>query len=408
MISNMPQLNGLVNFTSKHKNPLFAVSGNAFMILGNQLLYALLPVIFAGFFNEWKAGLIIGLFNFIQGIFLNPGAGNLSDKVGCKPIMISASISALLAGIFWIFVPLSNVYIIFIFGLLLFASYIFKNLTETYLLRTSNKQEGGVMFGIGENVNAIAFFVVTLCIPFFVKLINTPRPGLVLSLCAAVALLITLLVPNDRHEKQTTTGQTISLLNPIKTIKNGIHFIRKNKNFPLLTIAYIIFEAVFYGTIWFVFPLHLLKNGQNGLWDGLVLGIYEIVTILIAGYIGYLADKHNWKKILKIGWFVIALGVIFLPFYSWPWWLILIGIIIAFGNNLAAFSALHALEKYDIDHKEDGEFIAFKYMISDLLYALTPMLVGVLYFKFGFSISLLLPTTVGILLTILVMRFLKK
>lgn len=378
------------------------------MIYGNQLLYAILPVIFAGLFNAWKAGLLIGLLNLIQGLILNPTAGNLSDKIGCKPIMLMATISAFFAGIFWIMVPLSSIYTVLLFGILLFSSYTLKNLTETYLLRVTPKDEGGIVFGLGENIYAIAFFAVTLSIPFFIKFTNGHKLGIILTVCALLTFIFILLLKNDKKFKYLAANRAIKIINPFQTIKNGLHFIKKNQYFPLLIVADVVFESIFYGTIWFVFPLHLLKNNSANLMDGLILGIYEVVTILFAGYIGHLADKYNWKKIAILGWLSIALGVIAMPFYSWPIWLIIVGFIIAFGNNLAAFSAFHALAKYNIDHKEDGAFIAFKYMVSDVLYALTPALVGILYFNFGFSVSLITPVIAGLTLSALIIKFVKK
>ncbi len=395
-------------FISNHKYSLTTITGGAFMIYGNQLMYALLPIFFAGLFNEWKAGLIIGLFNLIQGLLLNPTAGNLADKIGCKPVMLFGPVAAILAGIFWMFIPLASVYTIAIFGLLLFSSYTLRNLTETYLLRTSQKTEGGTIFGLTENAYAVAFFIVTLSIPFFTSFVNSRIPGLLLSSCALIALILTIIIPNDTQHKHLNAKRYISSLNPFLTIKNGWHFIKTNHFYPLMTLANITFESTFYGTIWFVFPIHLLKNQPENLTSGLILGIYEIVTICLAGYIGHMADKHDWKTISKLGWLSIATGVLCLPFYSWPIWLIIVGFIIAFGNNLTAFSALHVLEKYDIDHREDGAFIALKFMWSDTLYAITPAIVGILYFKFGFAISLLLPAIVGIFLAIMTARFAKK
>lgn len=395
-------------FTNHHKHSLTSIAAGTFMIYGNQLMYALLPIFFAGLFNEWKAGLIIGLFNLIQGLILNPTAGNLADKIGCKPVMLFGPTAAILAGIFWMFVPLASAYTIAIFGLLLFSSYTLRNLTETYLLRTSQKTEGGMIFGLAENAYAVAFFIVTLSIPFFTSFVSSKIPGLLLASCAFVALLLILIIPNDSQHRHLNAKKYISSLNPWLTIKNGWHFIKKNDFFPLMTLANTTFESTFYGTIWFVFPIHLLKNQPENLTSGLILGIYEIVTICLAGYVGRMADKYNWKMISKLGWLSIAIGVICLPFYSWPVWLIIVGFIIAFGNNLTAFSAFHVLEKHDIDHREDGAFIALKFMLSDSLYALTPAIVGILYFNFGFTISLLLPALVGIFLAALTTRFIKK
>jgi len=118
------------------------------------------------------------------------------------------------------------------------------------------------------------------------------------------------------------------------------------------------------------------------------MGIYDLVTMLLAGLCGYIADRYNWKFIHGLGWFLIAIGSVLLPNVSLSVGLILAGFIIALGNNLSAFAANHILTKHDIDHREDGSFMALTTMVRSLGYVVAPIVTGYLYYNFGFFVAL--------------------
>jgi uncharacterized YccA/Bax inhibitor family protein len=250
----------------------------------------------------------------------------------------------------------------------------------------TDKNSGGMMFGLYEDLKSIAFFLATLSIPIFSVSKNYKIGGIVLFVFAAISFLMMFKVKND-----LTKPKKISLLkafNMVYTIKSSFNFIKKNKHFPLLTLSTAVFEGFFYGTIWFLFPVYFVKSGGATTFGSLDLGIYEIVTILIAGYSGYLADKYKWNNMLKLGWLLAIIGLVLMPIFPSTIGLIIAGAIIAIGNNIFAFSAEHALEKFDIDHREDGEFMGLKNLLLDTCYGVSPLIAGILYSVFGFAITL--------------------
>ncbi|MCA9487248.1 MAG: MFS transporter [Nanoarchaeota archaeon] len=392
-----PILKTIVKFSSEHKDALTLSLSDTPLRYITALAYAIFPIIIASLYNEWVAGLIFGIVNLFQAFILNPIVGGYSDYYGSKPILLLNRIAIVLGGLLWFFFPMNNLYLILGFVSLLFLSYSFR-INETYLLRITKKNEGGVIFGIAENLFSIAYFFATLSIAFFSITEHHKIAATVMIIFFFFSFFSLHSIQNDidplrkkTHKKITTK----SLLNPIFAVKRAIHFIKLNNNYPLMTLAASCFQGIFYGTIWFVFPLHLVELGISSVEGGLQLGVYELVTIFIAGISGYLADKYNWRHIHSFGWFLILLGVALMPFFVWPLSLIIIGAIIGVGNNLFYFAAEHALEAYDIDHKEDGEFMAINKMVGDFSYGISPILVGFLYFKYGFQSSLIFSSLIS-------------
>jgi MFS family permease len=391
-----------------HKR-LTLIGANAFVTYSGSILYAILPVLYAAKYNEWIAGLIVGGFNLIQALFLNPTFGNLSDRYGSRRIMMISSLSGSIAAITWLLIPFLHTSVLFISTFFIFGGYTLRSVSETYLLRSSKKDEGGFIFGLSEDIYALSYFLVTMSIPFFLVTEHQYYAGIILLFCSLLSYLFISRIPKDIQENKIQKPlKNIFLFNPFDAIKLGMHFIKKNNSAPVPSIVIAFFESIFYGTIWFVFPLHLMQLGSESFKDGLILGIYEVVTIFAAAYIGYLADKHDWTKIFILGWSFIAIGVLALPFFDWPIWLVIVGLIIAFGDNMAAFSGLHLLEATDKDHAEDGAFIAFKYLFSDIGYAISPIIAGFLYYSYGFRIGLVFASLVGLVAGIIMIWFVLK
>ena len=251
----------------------------------------------------------------------------------------------------------------------------------------SRRNEGGFIFGIAENLYAFANFIAALAIPFFIVTSMHRSAALVMLVTSFFSCLVTLKLPNDKKRSFNFLKKRRTPRGIAEAMRAGWHFVRKNKFYPLLTLGGATFEGIFYGTIWFVIPLQIASRTPS-LIGGLELGIYEIMTVALAGYSGYLADRYDWRTIHTVGWVMAMVGTFALIFSPAVWWLVMIGGIIAIGNNFFAFAASHALEAHDIDHREDGSFIGIRNFATDIGYAIGPIIAGVLYAFYGFAASL--------------------
>ena len=383
----MIRLKNIKHFNSGHKDIVKLLSAEFFTKIMTALVYGILPVVLMILYDEWRAGLFIGIIGLLQAFLVDPISGTLSDKIGARKLMIYSSISLFLAGLVWLIFPINSITLL-LFTILFFMNYGFRNV-DAYILRATKKEESGFIFGVFTDILAIGCFISTLLIPYFAVNQNIKLIGFMMIFFSLYGIFILLNIKDDLKKK---TKINLSSFNIFLNLKNSIHFIKTNNGYPLLSLGTSIFEGLFYGVIWFVIPVHVVNSGLSGLNEGLQLGIYEVITIFIAGYTGYLADKYNWKHIHSFGWIFMILGLIALPFYSWPTSLIIIGVIIAIGNNLSNSAAKHTLGFYDNDHDEDGSFSATSKMSMNIGYGIAPILAGYFYFNYGFSPAMAVAT----------------
>ena len=384
MLINLPKL--IKRFTAEHKNVVLISSTEAIGSFADNIQYAIFPVIAMALFDEWTAGLIVSAFTLFQLFIVDPLGGNLADKIGARTTLRLSAISFILGSLAWIAFGDSLLTIIFS-GLFLFIGYSL-NTIDSYILRVTPEDEGGLAFGIQGNIDSIGCFLATISIPFFLPVSMHIWIAVLVIVAKLICLLGTFLVDEDTFEREEKESSVLEMLNPLSAVRHGIHFIKMNGFYPVLALGSSLFEGLFYGTIWFIFPIHFAKLGLEGGSEGLQLGIYEIITMFLAGYAGYLADKYNWKHIHSFGWACIGAGVLIMPFYPNMLGLVIVGVIIGIGNNLSYYAAEHVLEKYDIDHREDGAFSSLRRMVCNIGYAVAPIVAGFMYSKYGFQVSL--------------------
>lgn len=376
------------NFVKSHRNIFSLIVGESLVNYTTNIMYAILPVLIAGIFNEWIAGLFLGVFNFIQVLTFDPVTGNLSDRYGSKRLMIIGNFLLLIGALILFFMSVTK-WSLILFSFALFLSFSLRSTIETYVLRVIKRDEGGFIFGLLDNFYSTTTFIATLMIPFFIINDNYKIAMAIMSFFTIINMISIYTVKDDIYKIKSRKKVKIKdMINPFNSVKHGIHFVKKNHKYPVMMIAAAVFQGIFYGGIWFLFPVHFSSLGTGSFIEGLQLGIYEVVTIFIASIAGYLADKYNWRHIHSYGWLLVLLGVIAMPFYPATTALIFIGFIIAIGNNLFYYAAEHALEANDVDHKEDGSFVSLKNMCMNSGYGIAPVITGFLYFNFSFTAGL--------------------
>jgi MFS family permease len=389
-----------------HREVLWALTGNSFEIIIGALVFALMPVILTNYLHsERDAGFAMALFSALQILLLFPLAGRLIDRKG--------AIWTFQLGVFLEFLGAMICLLRFDFlGILIFfAGYYCRwafFVVEAFLLEKSKPSEGGFVFGIREELFAIANFLGILAFPIFLA----PESWYLLPLLSIATNFLTMFFLQEiknkvflpwryllsrrslrdarqhlTHRRQRFFDSIHRTFNISATVRAGWRFITINHRFPLFVIGTSIFEGIFYGAIWFLFPIHLAHlAGAGG--ESLSLGIYEIVTLVLALLCGLLADRINWRFLEESAWFIMLITIWLLPFWHSPFALVLLGFFIGLANNFFTAASNHALAFFNNDHEEDGRFTAFNKIIMNMGFMISPIICGLLYQYWGFQIAL--------------------
>ncbi len=376
----------LINFPrliqkTDYKNTLKLLMGASFAAYTVSMMLAALTVMMADQANAQIAGIFMAALNLIEMLLLDPIGGAMADTRGSRQTLKYRTILNMMAGALLMIFSQSLLLVIAV-GITIFVSFGLNNV-GTYLLRTTDRKEGGTIFGIADNVISLAILLGTFSLPFFIQNRAFFWLGVALVICNAIYFLILQFVKDDIAPEYKQKIQ-LAHINPIATARKAWTFVRKNNNYPLMLLATAAYTGFFYGTIWFVIPLKFATSGSLSLADGLELGIYELVTVVTAGICGHLADKLPWKRMHLWGWVMTLIGMWLIPFFPLQMGLIIAGLIIGLGNNIFYYAACHALEQFDDDHRADGTFWAFVKMIQSASYAVVPLVCGFFYQFYGF------------------------
>ena len=371
------------------------------VIFSGSLVKIMMPIFLAFHFGgEQNAGFLIAALALIQMLFLQPLAGRIFDQKGLIFAFKIGLAFEIFAGLIFFLFQSKWALLFFLFGYLARASFF---IMEPFLLRNINPKKSGFFFGLSQEVVAAAHFLGLLAFPFFLREGNEIFLPLFSVFFAAVSFFFLREVAEKKNLWQPHF-KWISF-DFLRVCRAGLHFVRKNHQYPEFCIGSALFHGFFYGAIWFLLPLHLAHLVAGG---GLEIKIYEVATLLCALGCGLAADRFDWRRIEKYAWGGMLLCVWILPFWHSSSGLILLGFFIGLANNFF-FSASNAvLTRFDRDHAEDGGFSEFSKILSTGGRLVSTMVCGVLYFHFGLQQSLYFVAAVVSIIAIWMFFLLRK
>ncbi len=363
MLKQISNVLGIVKDNSV-KSVIKAATFSGIRIISTSAIYALLPVILTAIYNEMLAGIAVSAGTIFQ-LMIVPFCGELIKKIGAVKVMRISILSFLLTGVIFLLIGLEilpaqiGIWFVIVF---LFVGYSFNSI-KTYVLQMSPKESGGLLFGLVSSITSVGSLIATLLLPYLEHQSYIFIGGITIFLMSLIfAGTFTLRQPKIKPYKKDK-----NMFNFFSTLQRGFYFVKKNKYFPVFQLITVTFQGFFYASIWFLVPLLIAKSPDNFL-GGMSLGVYEIVTILLAAFFGWIADKYNWKTLYFAGWILVLGGIMIfnLHFVNIFIFLLIGGVFIGIGDNMISGASSHILEKKDKNHKEDAAFIVLQKFFSNI------------------------------------------
>jgi len=387
----------LIKFTffERHKDPLTILFADGVFGFASTVIFGILAVMVVRLgYSPAFAGLFMALPQAGQMIFTDALGGNLADSLGAKRT-IQLGMVCFFLGLIGFAIAGYNIVGLSIFALFYFATTSLR-VTSTYVMRTIGADEGGAIFGLRDSFVGLMSFVATLTFGFF---LDESRLLLIFWVAAGLAaanLLATFFARDDLECEQAEKFAWKKVLNPLSTVRHGMHFIRENEYYPLLLVFYEAFNSAFYAGVWFLFPLYFASMEDGSFIDGLPLGIYEIVTVVLSGVVGVIADRRGWFSLGFFGSILLVVSLLLLPIFGENfWWLVAVGGVITVWDVTICGAFNHVVEEHDVDHAEDGSFQAFRSMFSNIFFTFVPITIGWVYGAFGFIPALWVICLIG-------------
>lgn len=351
----------------------------------------------------WIVGLLMGGGSIVQ-LLLDVPAGHILDRFGYRKLLTITTFIFLFAAICFVFGFTKTTYITSIaistFGWLFFGPGI-----NAYILSHAPKSNAGKFISLRDVFGSVGIVLASAALPFAL-LLSPEHIGYLLFSLLFVAFAMIYISPKD----------VVSAHAEIK-LPTHHHYIKKHsvlkitralkKLNPASTILLLLHAAggIFYGTIWFVVPLVIVKEANAGLL-GIGLGMFDLSIVILGFLLGSLADKRDRRSLIFFGLLLFSISGMLISF-NFSWLFLLFGFLATTGDEMAGISLwswLHALDK---NHDQDGMISGVINLFSDFGWAIGPIIAGFLYTTIGPSWTILL-SAIPILATWIIYQFILR
>jgi len=366
---------------NKHSIPHVRLDANILLIFGVTLMAVLgvssispvLPRIMRELsLTEWEVGLLFSFFT-VPGVILAPFVGIFGDRWGRKKILLPA---------------------LFLFGIAGGACAFTTNFRIMLLLRS--------LQGIGATALGILNFTIlsdlykgknrTVVLGYNMSVLSTgtasyPLIGGTLALLGwrypfmlpfvaiPLGILVFIFLKNPEPKNNQLVGDYIrNTLKSLKRVKAVGLFMLSMMTFVLLYGAFITYFSILLGK----------KFGASTFTTGLMMFISSVSTAVSAAKIGSLIEKMSETTILKIGYILIALSLMSIPFVTSIWLFVIPMILLGTGmgiNTPCIMSMLTTLAPFEYR----ASFLSVNTMMLRMGQTLGPLVMGIIFGMFGFE-----------------------
>lgn len=372
----------------KHQILALLFITNFILILGFSLVFPLLPFYAREFgASTFEIALVISAFPLMQFLF-SPVWGKISDVIGRKPIILFS-----LAGSTISFV---------LFGM---AGSLFQLVLLRILHGISSSAGLPAVFAAGADISTNkqrAAVMGTLGAAFSLAIVFGPAIGGILSsvsiqfpffVSAAVALInlifVYLIVPETNLNKRKKLDLSNSLI--LTRIVPAL----RSKLAPIYSIQFISFLS--FAIVGVAFPLFALKRfGFGPVEVGYTFAFLGLAGAITQGFImGKAVEKYGEVLVIRVGLIFMAVSLFLIAFTPLPALIALVLAIMSVGTSLINPSNNSYISKQA--GKQQGFALGILNSFGSLSRFIGPLVVGLLFGKFGAEVVFLLAASVAFL-----------
>lgn len=372
-------------------------------LLGFGILIPILPTFATIKLNlsEFSIGIVLAVYSLTQ-FLLGPILGNLSDRVGRRPIIIGC---LFLNAVGYIIFAFTNSF------LLLLVSRIVAGIggssvavAQAYIADVTSKEDRskgmgmiGAAFGLG--------FVFGPIIGGFLSKYGYEVTGFASAAFSFIAFLFTIffLPESLKKNKDGIRIKTRKLID-IPAVKL---LFRNNKLASLIIMFFILVFSIanIYGTFALIgYKKYHFTDMQNGI----MFGIIGIVSAIVQGGLLRVISKYmDDKKIIVAGSFLMMLGLAMVPYAGNMTGLIFVTIILALGSGSLQPTMLSLISK-NTSESEQGFTLGVNQSFSAFARVLGPLWGGFAFEYIGYQYPFLTGAAFTAIIFILSLYYLPK
>ena len=385
-------------------------------LLGFGIIIPLLPDFSVNvlLMNKTTIGLLTGIYSLMQFVF-TPVWGSLSDVYGRKPILVMSLTGnviaySLMALVFTGIVP--SIYLLFISSA--FAGFFSANLSAAQavvsdITKPEERSKGmgiiGAAFGLGFVFGPALGGVLSFYFGYGVPVILSAAFSLT-ALFVCISIFRETLPEDLRiHNKNKFSFANVKIVN-----FKAVNDVLKNKTVGIYVVIFF-FITFSFANIFGNFQYFIeRKDGLNmdAEQTGFLLSFLGIIaavvqTSLIKPFKKFVGER----KSVILGNILVCIGLFLIPFSTSVYVLLLVLIVLGFGNGLNNAMALGLISQ-NVSRTEQGGVLGINQSLSSLARFLGPLWGGFIYDKFSYHYPFISGAIFMLLITIIAVYVLNK
>lgn len=350
----------------------------AFFKFGGGLHYTILSPLGEKVMPVWLIGVLIGVTAFVQ-LALDIPAGYLVDRYGQRRLLAITTLCFAIAGAFFL-LGLTKFAFLASLAVSTFGWLFLGPGASAYIMNHAPEKAVGRFTSTGDVFASVGIVLASAVIPFVV-LLDTKIVGMILVALFGIAFICICLAPKDAKVKPADHPHHLRHRTRKSFLSEAWRTIIRLRPVSILMMLSGFSSSTFYAIIWFVVPLLIAHEPENGLL-GIGLGIFDFAVVALGFFLGKIVDKYEKKSLVAFGLFVFAIAGMLLGFDFGPLFLFL-GFIATTGEELATLSLWAWLYKIDKEHKSYGLISGTISVFEDIGWMVGPVVAGVLYGTIG-------------------------
>jgi MFS family permease len=332
-------------------------------------------------------GLLIAAYDFAE-IIAKPIFGAISDKQGMKKTMLFGIIVFTFSSILYLFIdPKLLLLVRFLQGLGAAAL----STVSLALVGVYYQQNRGRAYGIYNAIKGAGYVVSPVIGGAIVLKSNFSSIFIAAFAIGILAFFLSLFLPEVKKKVELGGDDDFSLQSFIAVFKEPALM-----PWYVITVVNMFFVGILFGFL----PVRIHALGYNPFVSGILLSVVALSYLLIQPVAGILADKVNPSITIRVGLFLSAVSIIFVPFVSGIL-LVLVSVVAGIGvgtvwtNTDVLVSILAKKGKLGATMGAAGSFKEFGDMVG-------PLLIGVLSQVFGLTVGFVVCGVLGLMSLVLI------
>lgn len=318
----------------------------------------------------------------VSGLLVDLPLGAFTDRYGRRNTLLLGS---LLLGVSALFLQSWQSFLGILAALVFYGVVLkfFLISSQSELMSISPRRRSGKFFGIFEAFHNFGYSIGPFLGGFLLWQVFPPVFLVLAAICAILFLFSLIFIESSEYKKE-------SFLHTVRAVIKKDHFfvgsVAEFKKVGFLGWMLLLFFFTFsfrWGAIALLEPLFTLKLGIHPVWVGFIYGASTLPFLFFSASAGNFSDRYGIKPGIVVGLFLMGVATLLFGMYRNPYVLFAFAFLAAIGDSVLVPTVYAAFDTLSDRHFK-GRITSVVSLTEDTGYFFGPLIAGPIAQYFGF------------------------